>query len=102
MYSLVIPVYKNEGTIEPLVAVLEDLHEQLESKLQVVFVVDGSPDRSHERLQQLLPKARFSAELVCLSRNFCSFAAIRMGLTVARGPYFAVMAADLQEPPQLI
>ncbi|MRR12955.1 glycosyltransferase, partial [bacterium] len=38
---------------------------------------------------------------VSLSRNFGSFAAIRQGLAVAGGPYFAVMAADLQEPPEL-
>jgi hypothetical protein len=39
---------------------------------------------------------------VGLSRNFGSFAAIRMGLSVARGSYFAVMAADLQEPLELV
>ena len=70
--------------------------------LEVVFVVDGSPDRSYEILREQLVKCAFSAELVCLSRNFGSFAAIRMGLSIARGPYFAVMAADLQEPPELI
>jgi glycosyltransferase involved in cell wall biosynthesis len=37
-----------------------------------------------------------------LSRNFGSFSAIRIGLQKAAGPYFAVMAADLQEPPELI
>jgi polyisoprenyl-phosphate glycosyltransferase len=37
-----------------------------------------------------------------LSRNFGSFAAIRQGLVLARGKYFAAMAADLQEPPELI
>jgi glycosyltransferase involved in cell wall biosynthesis len=36
-----------------------------------------------------------------MSRNFGAFAAIRAGLTEATGPYFAVMAADLQEPPTL-
>ena len=36
-----------------------------------------------------------------LSRHFGSFAAIRVGLQHATGPYFAVMAADLQEPPEL-
>jgi len=37
-----------------------------------------------------------------LSRNFGSFSAIRVGLQKATGPYFAVMAADLQEPADLI
>lgn len=102
MYSLIIPVYKNEGTIEPLAAVLEQLNTQLGGRLEVVFVVDGSPDRSRELLEEQLSQATFAAELIELSRNFGSFAAIRMGLSAAQGPYFAVMAADLQEPPELI
>ena len=44
------------------------------------------------------PRCRFPSQLVCLSRNFGSFAAIRAGLTVARGEFIAVLAADLQQP----
>ena len=101
-YSLVIPVYKNEGTIDRLLETLDDLNRRLDGLLEVVFVVDGSPDRSHALLREKLPAQEFSSELVCLSRNFGSFSAVRMGLSVARGPHFAVMAADLQEPPGLI
>jgi glycosyltransferase involved in cell wall biosynthesis len=99
---VVVPVYKNEGTIAALVEALGRLNDRLDGALEVVFVVDGSPDRCYELLQEYLPNCPFSAELVSLSRNFGSFAAVRMGLSVARGPYFAVMAADLQEPPELI
>lgn len=101
-YSLVIPVYKNEGTIDRLLEALADSNRRLDGRLEVVFVVDGSPDRSYALLKERLPGQSFSSELVCLSRNFGSFSAIRMGLSIARGPYFAVMAADLQEPPELI
>jgi glycosyltransferase involved in cell wall biosynthesis len=101
-YSLVIPVYKNEGSIGRLVETLRNLDERLDGKLEVVFVVDGSPDRSYEVLREKLRDGPFAAELVSLSRNFGSFSAVRMGLSLARGPYFAVMAADLQEPPELI
>jgi len=45
---------------------------------------------------------RFAWQLVELSRNFGSFAAIRQGLVLARGKCLAVMAADLREPPELI
>jgi polyisoprenyl-phosphate glycosyltransferase len=68
----------------------------------VVFVVDGSPDRSADILAAELPKAPFRSRLVCHARNFGSFAAIRTGLRVATGDHFAAMAADLQEPPELI
>jgi polyisoprenyl-phosphate glycosyltransferase len=101
MYTVVIPVYKNEATLDALVARLVALDARLEGKLEAVFVVDGSPDRSYLKLQELLAAAPLRAQLIGLSRNFGSFAAIRMGLSVASGPYFTVMAADLQEPVEL-
>jgi glycosyltransferase involved in cell wall biosynthesis len=101
-YSLIIPVYRNEETLDALLAALRPLAAELDHKLEVVFVVDGSPDRSHLILQDKLPGAGFPAQLISLSRNFGSFAAIRMGLEAGRGPFYAVLAADLQEPPELI
>jgi glycosyltransferase involved in cell wall biosynthesis len=71
-------------------------------KLEVVFVVDGSPDRSAEQIARELNKASFEWQLVELSRNFGSFAAIRQGLAIAQGEFVAVLAADLQEPPELV
>ncbi len=64
-------------------------------------MVDGSPDRCYPLLQECLPGASFASKLLLLSRNFGSFPAIRAGLAAATGPFFAVMAADLQEPPEL-
>jgi glycosyltransferase involved in cell wall biosynthesis len=101
-YSLVIPVYGNEGSIPELLKATAELHEQLGRRLEVVFVVDGSPDRSQQVLEAQLPRAPHPSRLVQLSRNFGSFAAIRAGLAEAEGDYFAVMAADLQEPPELV
>ncbi|MBP1316181.1 MULTISPECIES: glycosyltransferase family 2 protein [Herbaspirillum] len=102
MFSLIIPVYKNEKSIPELVKVVDSLNRQLDGKMEVVFVVDGSPDRSAELLQSLLPSQIFASQLILLSRNFGSFSAIRVGLQKASGEYFAVMAADLQEPPELV
>jgi glycosyltransferase involved in cell wall biosynthesis len=100
-YSLIVPVYRNEDSIHDLVAAVERMNAELDGQLEAVFVVDGSPDKSAELLQALLPQQSFAARLVLLSRNFGSFAAIRSGLQHATGDYFAVMAADLQEPPEL-
>lgn len=100
--SVVVPVYRNAEGIPDLLAALEGLHRRLEGGLEAVFVVDGSPDDSHFELEEGLPRAAFPAQLLALSRNFGSFAAIRAGLEAARGERFAVMAADLQEPPELI
>jgi glycosyltransferase involved in cell wall biosynthesis len=102
MYSVVIPVYKNEASIRELLESLQGISERLPGPTEVVFVVDGSPDQSLQRLAAMLPHVSFTSRLIALSRNFGSFAAIRIGLQKATGRYFAVMAADLQEPPELI
>ncbi len=102
MNSLVIPVYRNEGSIPDLLAALSSLSSTLTNGLEVVFVVDGSPDRSYVLLQDALPQMPFHSQLIALSRNFGSFAAIYAGLGAATGTNYAVMAADLQEPPELV
>ena len=98
--SLVVPIYRNEENIPDLLRALAAMSHSVE-RFEAVLVVDGSPDRSAEMLRTLLPVAGFESQLVVLSRNFGSFAAIREGLRIARGSVFAVMAADLQEPPEL-
>lgn len=101
MNSLIIPVYKNEESIVSLLNTLNYINSKI-SELEVIFVIDGSPDASAELLNSLLPFSGLNATLILLSRNFGSFAAIRAGLAEANGEYFAVMAADQQEPPELI
>lgn len=101
MYSLIIPVYKNRASLPELVETISSLNNQLQNNLEAVFVVDGSPDDSYRFLERVLPEASFKSQLINLSRNFGSFAAIFQGLKVATGSFFAVIAADLQEPPEL-
>ncbi len=102
MNSLVIPVYRNEANLDRLLAELVKLGAGLASEFEVVFVVDGSPDRCLQILREKLPLLPLRTQLLSLSRNFGSFAAIAAGLESARGSNLAVMAADLQEPPELI
>lgn len=101
-YSVVIPVYTNEATLAEVIRRLEKVSADLDGPLEAVFVVDGSPDGSRLVLERLLPDAEISSQLVVHSRNFGSFAAIRTGMAAARGRYLGVMAADLQEPPELM
>jgi glycosyltransferase involved in cell wall biosynthesis len=102
LLTLVIPVYKNEGSIPDLLDVVDGLKRNLDGEFEAVFVVDGSPDRCYEILRDSLPDRTFNSQLVLLSRNFGSFPAIRVGLELGKGDRFAVMAADLQEPPELV
>lgn len=101
-FSIVVPVYRNEASLPELLKVLEEVQRALDCPIELVFVVDGSPDCSYSLLAERLRTVRFSSQLLLLSRNFGSFSAIRAGLAVARGEQIAVLAADLQEPPELV
>ena len=102
MLSLIVPIYRSEENLPRLFDALTRLAGQLPRPLEVVFVVDGSPDRSRDILAARLPSWPVRSQLLELSRNFGSFAAIGAGLAAARGDYVAVIAADLQEPPELV
>src|SRR5260370_31521977 len=102
MLSLVIPVYKNESSLNRLLEELVKLSNQVAGEFEVVFVVDGSPDRCMEILRSRLPSTPLRSQLISLSRNFGSFSAITAGLECSQGDYLAVLAADLQHPPELV
>jgi glycosyltransferase involved in cell wall biosynthesis len=106
MFSVVVPVYRNAEFIPLLLSEFNRIAASVSVRfgmpIEVVFVVDGSPDASYELLQELLPGAAFKSQLVLHSRNFGSFAAIRTGLRAAKGDIFSVISTDLQEPPELL
>jgi len=100
--SVVVPVYHNQETLPELYrrltatcsAIVPDAYE-------LIFVNDGSGDLSWDILSQIAstdPQVR----AISLSRNFGSQAAVLAGLSQAIGDRVAVIAADLQEPPELL
>jgi len=101
-YSVVVPIYGNRDSLPDLVDRLVLLNQSRGGGLEGVFVVDGSPDDSLEVLRRTLASGRLDAQVLTHSRNFGSFSAIRSGLAVARGEYIGVMAADLQEPAEVV
>jgi glycosyltransferase involved in cell wall biosynthesis len=101
-YSVVVPVYGNAGSLPQVVDQLEWLQDRLDGRLEAVFVIDASPDDSAAVLRERLPRSPLASQLIFHSRNFGAFAAIRSGFAAARGDYVAAMAADLQEPIELI
>lgn len=100
-FSLVIPVYKNESGISDLIERCEFLHKAL-SPIEFVFVVDGSPDNSLEFLRLGLANTQLRYKVINLSRNFGAINAARWGVKYTENTYMCVMAADLQEPAELI
>ena len=100
--SIVVPVYHNAASLPELCArfrALADRHSG--DRFEFVFVDDGSKDDSLTVLAELQvsePRMR----VLKLSRNFGSNAAIRAGLEAATGDAVVAIAADLQDPPELI
>ncbi len=101
MVSLVMPMY-NEEQLVPLVhAAVVDALDRLDDSWEVVYVNDGSRDRT---LELLLERQREDPRVtvVELSRNWGHNAAITAGLQVARGDAVAMMDGDLQDPPAVV
>ena len=100
--SVVIPVYNSSESLRQLttrlLATLEDLHVTHE----IVFVDDGSRDRSWEVLQEI--QAEHSDRVLCLQlmRNFGQHNALMCGFRHTQGRFVVTIDDDLQNPPEEI
>lgn len=102
--SVVIPVYFNEGSLPPLFDRLRTVEEQLAADgfaLELIFVDDGSGDESLRELRAI-KAARPATRVIKLSRNFGAMHAAKCGLQFVTGDCFILLAADLQDPPDLL
>lgn len=100
--SVIIPVYYNEESLDELygrVAKFSDAHPDVD--LEILFVDDGSGDRSYDVIRGIAAKDD-RVVAVKLSRNFGSFNACLAGLTRVTGDCAVIISADLQDPPELI
>jgi dolichol-phosphate mannosyltransferase len=96
--SVVIPVYNEEESLPPLWAELREVLERLNVAFEVVFVDDGSRDRSAEIVRAFRDADR-RVRLVRLKENGGETAATDAGFKAARGRRVVVMDADLQNDP---
>ena len=97
--SVVIPVYNEEASLTPLWSELRGILEQLELVFEVVFVDDGSRDRSAEIIRSFRETDQ-RVRLVRLKVNGGETAATDAGFKAARGRRVVVMDADLQNDPR--
>jgi dolichol-phosphate mannosyltransferase len=99
--SLVLPVFNEEEVLPALLERLRTLLDRLKLPTEVIFVDDGSADRT---LAVLSEAARADPRLrvLSLSRNFGHQPAISAGLDHALGDAVVVMDADLQDPPEVV
>ncbi len=100
--SIVIPVYYNEKNLRPLYSDLKKkIIDVIDYDYEIVMVNDGSLDHSYQVMEELARKDSH-IQIISLSRNFGSHAAILCGLSHCTGDCAVVKAADLQEPTELI
>ncbi|MBI3607908.1 MAG: glycosyltransferase family 2 protein [Nitrospirae bacterium] len=102
--SVIIPVYYNEGSLPLLFAELQKVEDRLLAQqlgLELIFVDDGSGDASLAELLKIKQK-RTETKVVKLTRNFGAVHASKTGFRFVTGDCFTILAADLQDPPELI
>jgi dolichol-phosphate mannosyltransferase len=99
--SIVIPLLNEEAVLEETYARLTEHLHKVGDSYEILFVDDGSTDRSRAILAALALQDP-AVRVVCLSRNFGHEMATTAGLRHARGQAAVVMDADLQDPPELI
>jgi polyisoprenyl-phosphate glycosyltransferase len=100
-YSIVIPLYDEEGIIPLLVERLQQIMSELDGPAEVVMVDDGSKDATYQLVRAASAKdPRF--KLIQFSRNFGHQVAITAGMDASSGDAVIIMDADLQDPPYVI
>jgi undecaprenyl-phosphate 4-deoxy-4-formamido-L-arabinose transferase len=104
--SIVIPVYNEEEGLQALFDRLYPAMDQLQAKLnlryEIIFVNDGSKDRSAGMLASQFDLRPDATRVVLFQNNFGQHMAIMAGFEYARGEYIITLDADLQNPPEEI
>ncbi len=99
MISIVIPVYNEEDNIVPLHELLISSLESLDEDWEILFINDGSVDRSEERIRKIADQDQ-RIRLISFSRNFGQTAAIQAGIDHSQGEVVIPMDGDLQNDPK--
>ena len=99
--SIVIPVFNESASIPRLHTRLHQVLQQLGRSFEVVYVDDGSTDRSLEELL-VIQGGDPAVKVVTLARNAGQHAAVLAGFAHARGAVVVTLDADLQNPPEEI
>jgi len=100
--SVVIPVYNEEAGLQALFERLYPALDALKLAYEVIFVDDGSRDRSAALLREQFGKRPDATRVILLNGNFGQHMAIMAGFERSRGERVVTLDADLQNPPEEI
>lgn len=96
-YSIVVPLYNEEDNIQTLNKEITSTMDALGETFEVIFVNDGSTDKTHTNIQKLQ-----HIKYVELARNYGQTAALDAGFKASQGEYIITMDGDNQNPPSEI
>lgn len=99
--SVLIPVYRSETTLPPLIKRLTNTLASLPADYEIILINDGSPDRSWDIICELAGEYPF-VHGINLTRNFGQHNALLCGIRAARKDVIVTIDADLQNPPEEI
>ena len=100
LYSVVVPVYNSEHTLQELYTRLEKVfRETIKEEFELILVDDGSRDRSFAVMQELREKDP-RVKIIQMARNFGQHPALLCGFAHAKGEFIVTMDDDLQHQPE--
>lgn len=99
--SIVVSVYNEEAVIDKFYGVLSGVLDSDNNSYEIIFVNDGSVDKSLSLLTDIAHKDK-RVKVINFSRNFGHEAAMLAGIDNSRGEAVICLDCDLQHPPQLI
>ncbi len=99
--SVITPIYNEEENISVFVSELQKSLAKITDDYEVLFVDDGSTDRSLELLINI-HKTDKRYKVLSLSRNFGHQSAYTAGLEFSKGRFVVMLDADMQDPPEYI
>ena len=100
--SVIIPVYNEEEGLPALFARLYPALDALGIRYEIVFINDGSRDRSAALLREQFQRRPDVTRVILFNGNFGQHMAIMAGFEHARGERIVTLDADLQNPPEEI
>ncbi len=100
IYSIVIPIYNEEDSIDPLVGEMTGVMNTMGDSYEIIFVNDGSDDRSLALMEHYQKKDNQIFHLIDGKKRKGQTLALRDGLFAARGDLIITMDADLQNDPK--
>lgn len=99
-HSLIVPCYNEEGNVEKFLEVTKKAMSGYTDSYEIVFVNDGSSDKTPEKLRKIYEQNKdVKIKVINFSRNFGKEAAMYAGFTEAAGEYVTIIDADLQQDP---